>query len=61
MGVDFDQTFAAIVKPMAFQAFFAIAAFFNLDIEQKDVKIAFFHGIIDQLLYVEVPKGYENQ
>lgn len=26
-----------------------------------DVKTAFLHGIIDQLLYVEVPKGYEDQ
>lgn len=32
-GVDFDQTFAAVVKPMAFRVLFAIAAFFDLDIE----------------------------
>lgn len=59
-GIDFDQTFAAVVKPMAFRALFAIAAFCNLDIEQMDVKTAFLHGIIDQLLYVEVPRGYEQ-
>lgn len=59
--MDSDQPFAAVIKPMAFQAFFAITAFYNLDIEQMDVKTASLHGIIDQLLYVEVPKGYEQQ
>lgn len=59
-GVDFDQTFEAIVKPMAFHILFAIAAFYNLDIKQMDVKTAFFHGIIDQLFYVEISKGYEQ-
>lgn len=60
-GIDFDQTFAAVVKPMTSQALFAIAAFYNLDIKQIDVKTAFLHSIIDQLLYVEVPCGYEQQ
>ncbi len=45
---------------MAFRALFAIAAFYDLDIEQMDVKTAFLHGIIDQLLYVEVSHGYKQ-
>ncbi len=61
VGIDFDQTFAAVVKPMVFQALFAIAAFHNLDIEQMDDKTAFLHGIIDQLLYVEISRGYKQQ
>lgn len=32
-GVDFNQTFAAVVKPMVFRVFFAIVAFFDLDID----------------------------
>lgn len=59
--MDFDQTFAAVVKPMAFCILFAIAEFYNLDIDQIDVKTAFLHGIIDQLLYMEVPRGYEQE
>ena len=46
-GVDFDQIFAAIVKPMIFRTLFAITTFYDLDIEQMDVKIAFLHGIIN--------------
>lgn len=56
--VGFNQTFAAVVKPMAFRVLFAIAAFYDLDIDQMDVKTAFLYGDIDQLLYVELPKGY---
>lgn len=42
---------------MAFRVLFAIAAFFDLEIDQMDVKTAFLYGLIDQLVYVEIPKG----
>lgn len=48
-----------VVKLMAFRALFAIAIVYNLDIEQIDVKTAFLHGIIDQVLYKEVLQRYE--
>ena len=59
--MDFDQTFAAVVKPMAFRILFAIATFLDLDIDQMDVKTAFLYGLIDQLMYVEIPKGTESE
>ncbi len=49
-GVDFDQTFATVVKPMAFRVLFAIAEYYDLDINQMDVKTAFFYDLIDQLI-----------
>lgn len=60
-GIDFDQTFAAIVKLMAFRVFFTIAAFFNLDIDPIDIKIAFLYGLINQLVYIEMPKGTKTK
>lgn len=60
-GIDFDQTFAAVVKPMAFRVLFAIAAFYDLDIDQMDVKKAFLYGLIDQLIYVEVRKSMKTE
>ncbi len=59
-GIDFDQTFAAVVKPRAFRVLFAIAAYYNLDINQMDIKTAFLYGMIDQLVYVQIPKGVET-
>lgn len=60
LGIDFDQTFAAVVKPMAFRVLFAIAAYYDLDIDQMDVKTAFLYGLLDQLVYVQMPKGSET-
>lgn len=57
--VNFDQIFATIVKPMAFRVFFAGAAFFDLDIEQINIKTAFLYSLIDQLVYVNIPKRSE--
>ena len=60
-GVDFDQTFAEVVKPMAFRALSAIAAYYYLDIDQMEVKTAFLYGLIGQLIYVEIPKRSETK
>ncbi len=46
---------------MAFWALFAIAVFYNLNIEQINFETTFFHRIIDQLFFVQVLKGYEDQ
>lgn len=45
---------------MAFRVLFAIAAYYDLDIDQMDVKTAFLYGLINQLIYVEMPKGTET-
>lgn len=46
-GVDFNQIFATVVKPMAFCVLFTIAAFYDLDIDQIDIKTAFLYGLIN--------------
>lgn len=46
-GVDYDETFASVVKPMSYKALFAIGAALGLEIEQMDVKTAFLYGDID--------------
>lgn len=43
--------FALVGTPVAFWVFFVIAAYYNLDINQKDIKIAFLYDFIDQLIY----------
>lgn len=60
-GVDFDQTFAVVVKLIAFWVLFAIAAFHNLDIDQMDVKTAFLYDFINQLIYVMQPKNTKKK
>lgn len=58
-GIDYDQTFAAVIKPMAFRILFAVAAALDLDIDQMDVKTAFLNGIIQELIYVHMPPGFK--
>lgn len=56
-GVDYMDTFASVVKPMSYKALFAIAAAFDLELEQMDVKTAFLNGDILEEIYVEQPEG----
>lgn len=46
---------------MTFRKLFTIAAFFNLDINQMDVKITFLYDLIDQLIYIEILKRTETE
>ncbi len=59
-GIDFDQTFAIVVKPMAFWVLFSIAVYYDLNINQMDVKTAFFYSLINQLVYMQISKGLED-
>ncbi|EDN03770.1 hypothetical protein HCAG_01635 [Histoplasma mississippiense (nom. inval.)] len=54
-GVDYDETFASVVKPMSYKTLFAIGAALGLEIEQMDVKTAFLYGEIDHEIYLEQP------
>lgn len=46
---------------MAFKVLFTVVAYYDLDIDQIDVKTAFLYGLTDQLVYIQVPKGSETQ
>lgn len=59
-GINYDQTFAAVIKPMAFRVLFAIAAFKNLNIDQMNVETAFLYSLIDKVMYVQLPPGYKK-
>jgi Reverse transcriptase (RNA-dependent DNA polymerase) len=47
-GLDFHETFASVVKPMSYKAIFALAAAYDWEIEQMDVKTAFLYGNINE-------------
>ena len=58
LGVNYDQTFASVVKSMSFKVLFAIMAYYDLDCEQMDVVTAFLNALLKETIYVEQPKGY---
>lgn len=50
-----------MVKPMVFYIFFAIAAYYNLNIDQIDIKSTFLYGLINQLIYIEILEEIETK
>jgi hypothetical protein len=42
---------------MSYKAIFALAAVYNWEIEQMDIKTAFLYGDIDEDIWIELPTG----
>lgn len=59
-GVDFDLTYASVVKSMSYKGLFAIVARHDLEVEQMDVITAFLNSLLHEILYIELPEGYED-
>ena len=57
-GVDYDETFSPVAKLKSVRVLLAIAAFFDYEIWQMDVKTAFLNGDIEEELYMVQPKGF---
>lgn len=46
---------------MAFRVLFTIAAYYDLNIDQINVKISFFYSLINQLfMWIQILKGFES-
>jgi hypothetical protein len=56
-GIDYTETFAAVVKPSSYRIFFALAAEFGYIIHQMDVKTAFLNGTLQYVVYMKPPPG----
>jgi hypothetical protein len=60
-GIDYVETFAPIVKSASLRVFFAHCVNLGLKIWHMDVKCAFLHGILKELVYMRQPTGYEAE
>ncbi|RKK64725.1 Retrovirus-related Pol polyprotein from transposon TNT 1-94 [Fusarium oxysporum] len=60
-GIDYHETFAAVVKPMSYKMIFAIAAALDLELEQMDVKTAFLYGDVEEEIYIAQPQGFDDK
>ena len=57
-GVDYDETFSPIEMLKSVRIMLAIAAFFDYEIWQMDVKTAFLNGFLKEELYMMQPEGF---
>ena len=59
-GVDFNETFAPVVRQESIRLLMSIAAHKNLVAKQWDVKTAFLYGSLNEELYMMQPEGFKD-
>ena len=57
-GLNYIETYASVIKQIAWKLVFALAILYNLIIFKADMVSAFTQGTIDALLYLEQPEGF---
>ncbi|GJW17928.1 retrotransposon protein, putative, ty1-copia subclass [Tanacetum coccineum] len=56
--VDYEETFSPVANIRAIRIFIAIAAFYDYEIWQIDVKTTFLNGYLDEDIYMVQPEGF---
>ncbi|KAI0996197.1 Retrovirus-related Pol polyprotein from transposon TNT 1-94 [Podosphaera aphanis] len=57
-GLDYDETFAPVVRYDSLRLLLAISASKGWRPRQLDIKTAFLYGILNEEVYMELPEGY---
>ena len=59
-GVDYDETFALVVKLVSLRMLLAYAAFNDLDLVHWDIVAAFLNGDLKEEVYMCQPQGFDD-
>ena len=59
-GVDIDESFTPMARLESIQILMSIACTMNFKLYQMDVKCAFLNGYLNEEVFVEQPKGFED-
>jgi hypothetical protein len=59
-GADFDETFAPVARLESIRFHLSIACHLDFKLYQMDVKSAFLNGVLQEKVYVEQPKGFQD-
>jgi hypothetical protein len=56
-GLDYIETFFPVLKLASIQLLLALAAQYNLKVQQMEIKTAFLNGHITEVIYMTIPDG----
>ncbi|GJX08498.1 retrotransposon protein, putative, ty1-copia subclass [Tanacetum coccineum] len=59
-GIDFNEVFSLVVRHTSIRVILALTACKDYELEQLDVKTAFLHGNLEEVIYMRQPPGYEQ-
>ena len=59
-GEDFDESFALVARLESIHILMLIACTMNFKLYQMDVKCVFINGYLNEEVFVEQPKGFED-
>jgi hypothetical protein len=57
-GIDFGEIFSSVAKLTSIRLLLSVAAAFDFEIEQMDVKTTFLHGDLEEEIFMKQPEGY---
>ena len=60
-GVDYEETFSPVVRLASIHLLLALVAHLDLELFQKDVKIAFLNGSLEEEIYMVQPFGFVSK
>lgn len=58
-GIDYNEIFSHVVKYKTIRVMLTLVVQYDLELQQMDVKTAFLHGDLEEVIYMEQPPGYE--
>jgi Reverse transcriptase (RNA-dependent DNA polymerase) len=59
-GINFTKTFSLVSTKDSFRIIMALVTYFDLELNQMDVKTVFLNGDIDECIYMSQPPNYES-
>src|SRR5699024_2643863 len=60
-GIDFNETYAPVIRASTVRILLSIAATLDMEIVQFDVSTAFLNGSISEEIYLQQPPGFNDQ
>eukprot|EP00253_Pinus_taeda_P027226 PITA_27226 len=58
LGIDFGDIFSPFAKVTSIRLCLSVAAAFDFEVEQMDVKATFLHGDLEEEIYMKQPEGF---